>query len=249
MSDPAEPQAPQQLALTVLGPAPPSLDSFLGHGNHETVGRLRQLVRLPLGRMWLTGARGTGKSHLIAATRAALTSAGQGVVQIESSASGLRAALQALQALQAQQAQHADVAVLLFDDADAIAGDAVREALLMQLLNEHVRHAQECGCVLAARTHPGASTWALPDLRSRLLAAEQFRLVALEDTDREVLLVSRAAAVGLALHADVLAFLLGRLPRDAANLLAAMDRLDLASWRSQRRLTVPFVRSVLELPR
>ena len=233
-------QLPEQLPLTVVNPAPPSFDTFLGRGNSECVGRLRQLVRAPRGRIWLTGVSGTGKSHLLTATRVALEAAGFCVWRVEASASSLTTAL---------SVRPTTVDALLLDDADALAGDGAREALLMQLMNEHVRLGQECAFVLAAQTHPAACAWAVPDLRSRLVAAEQFRLAALEDVDREALLKSRAAAVGLALNVEVLTYLLSRLPRDTVNLLAAMERLDLASWRLQRRLTVPFVRSVLELDR
>ena len=56
----------------------------------------------------------------------------------------------------------------------------------------------------------------------------------------------RATALGIELPEDVANYLLARLPRDAASLSAAIDSLDLASWRTQRRLTVPFVRAVLK---
>jgi DnaA family protein len=37
-----------------------------------------------------------------------------------------------------------------------------------------------------------------------------------------------------------------RLPRDIGSLCGWLDRLDLASLAAQRRLTVPFVRDVIE---
>ena len=223
---------PEQLPLTVAGRAPPSLDNFLGAANAEVRARLRALVGSSGGRIWLTGGTGSGKSHLLSATSLAARAAQRTVLDNAATAAALRAAIDG------------HVEIVLLDDADAIAGVTELEALLMQLCNE-----QAGALVLAGRLHPAAAAWQLPDLRSRLLAAEVFRLAPLDDADRRELLVGRAADVGLELEDDVLAYLLSRLPRDSANLLASMNRLDLASWRAQRRLTVPFVRDVLALNR
>jgi DnaA family protein len=45
---------------------------------------------------------------------------------------------------------------------------------------------------------------------------------------------------------DVAAFILRRAPRSLAQLLAALDQLDDNSLKAQRRLTIPFVKSVMD---
>ena len=96
---------------------------------------------------------------------------------------------------------------------------------------------------LAASQQPPA--FALPDLRSRWASAVPYRLQSLGDTDREALLQRRFDARGLELPAEVTRYLLTRLPRDPASLVAWVDHLDTASLAAGRRLTVPFVRSQL----
>jgi len=52
--------------------------------------------------------------------------------------------------------------------------------------------------------------------------------------------------LGIELNEDVLQYLQRRLPRDLGALCDALDQLDGAALAQQRRLTVPFVRSVLQ---
>lgn len=228
---------PQQLSLDVVLRGEPTFDSFVGRANEEIRGRLRQLataaVLQPL-RLWLTGERGTGKSHLLHATCAVALGAGHRACHAPVSRSLLERAHEV----------GSSPTVWLLDDLGAIVGDRAAEAALMQVYNE-----SPAPIVFASRLHPGACEWLLADLRSRLLAAEVFRLESPDDEDRRALLVARAKAVGLVLADDVLDYMLSRLPRDPATLGEAIERLDMASWRARRRLTLPFVRDVLGLGR
>jgi len=52
---------------------------------------------------------------------------------------------------------------------------------------------------------------------------------------------------GLYLSDEVALFLLNRLPRDTHALMEALEILDKASLREQRRLTTPFVKEALGL--
>ncbi|HWS78077.1 MAG TPA: DnaA regulatory inactivator Hda, partial [Thermomonas sp.] len=56
----------------------------------------------------------------------------------------------------------------------------------------------------------------------------------------------RAASRGLAFDEAALEWLLRRCSRDLSDLASLFERLDRASLAAQRRLTVPFLRQVLE---
>lgn len=245
--------APEQLLLRVLPPGEQAFDNFCGRANDEARARLQRLASGEAGageagagdpgagvRLWLTGAAGAGKSHLLRATLRAAAQAGRparylsiGDLQRE------RARERAARDPAADGVAMAHAPWLL-DDVEAIAGDAVAEAELMQLWNETAGT-----IVFASRLHPGACAWQLPDLRSRLLASEVFRLEPPDDDDLRALLLARAAAVGLALDDEVVPYLLRRLPRDPHSLSLVIEQLDLASWRQRRRVTLPLVREVL----
>jgi DnaA family protein len=70
----------------------------------------------------------------------------------------------------------------------------------------------------------------------------------LDEAGRRELLRRRAEARGLQLDDGVLDYLFRRVGRDLGNLTALLDRLDRASLAAQRRLTVPFLRQILEQP-
>ena len=56
----------------------------------------------------------------------------------------------------------------------------------------------------------------------------------------------RSQGRGLELPEDTARFMLRRFPRDLPTLFALFDTLDTASLIEQRRLTIPFVKSVLD---
>jgi DnaA family protein len=66
------------------------------------------------------------------------------------------------------------------------------------------------------------------------------------ETDIIAALVYRARARGLELPVETAQFMLRRFPRDLPTLFALFETLDVASLVEQRRLTIPFVKSVLD---
>jgi DnaA family protein len=100
--------------------------------------------------------------------------------------------------------------------------------------------------VLASTQNPARMALKLPDLSS-LVWGPVFHLRALDDATRLGLLKARAAQYGLELKDEAGRFLLNNCQRDAGSLLAALARLDEASLVAKRRLTIPFIKSVLGL--
>jgi len=93
----------------------------------------------------------------------------------------------------------------------------------------------------------------LPDLQSRLARLPAFQVQALGDEDTVLALQLRARHRGLDLPDDTARYLLNRSRRDMASLYHLLDKLDLEALkldlealRAQRRLTIPFVKGVLE---
>jgi DnaA family protein len=68
----------------------------------------------------------------------------------------------------------------------------------------------------------------------------------LDEVQQRAALPQRAAARGLVLPEESLQDLQRRFARDMGSLHGLLERLDQASLREQRRLTVPFIRSVLD---
>ena len=205
--------------------------------NGAAVAGLTQLVReagqAPL---WLLGPPGVGKTHLLQASCAlagqrGLTSAYLPLASSKDLVPGLLAGLE-------------QVDFVALDDVDAIAGQPAWEQALFTLYNELLELGGRLAC--AAQLPPAGVAFALPDLASRLSACVVHRLLPLAERDQGLALRRRAAHRGLELPDETLTYLIRRAPRDFAALCRLLDELDTEALAAQRRLTVPFVRQVLE---
>jgi DnaA family protein len=134
--------------------------------------------------------------------------------------------------------------VVALDGLDAIAGQREDEVALFDFHNR----ARTAGTAVmyTARETPAELGLGLPDLRSRLSQCVQVILPALDDGGRREVLRERAQRRGLVLEEAAIDWLLTRTDRDLGRLVALLDQLDRASLAAQRRITVPFLRSVLE---
>ena len=100
--------------------------------------------------------------------------------------------------------------------------------------------------IMASSIAPDESFVSLPDLRSRLAWGPVFQMHGLSDEDKNRALRYRAAQNGLELPDKVAAYLVQRYPRDMYGLFERLAELDKAAMATQRRLTIPLVKSVFE---
>ena len=96
-----------------------------------------------------------------------------------------------------------------------------------------------------ATAAPDALGLRLPDLRSRLAQCMRIALDAPDDALRRRVLASRAERRGLVLEEPAIDWLLRRCDRDMASLAGLLERIDRAALAAQRRVTVPFLRTLL----
>lgn len=225
-----------QLPLAWRAPPDARLDTFL----HAPAGAVAVLQALADGAagdwMYLAGASGTGKTHLLLG---ACARAGE---------HGRRAAYVPLAAAAGRVREALDVAggaqLVAIDGVEAIAGTREDEIALFEAHNRW--RAEGAVVVYAAGAAPDALDLVLPDLRSRLGHCLRVVLQPLDDEGRADVLRTRAERRGLVLEPAAIEWLLRREGRDLAHLTVLLDRLDRASLAAQRRVTVPFLRQVLD---
>lgn len=226
-----------QLPLALRWPAHQRLDSFSAGANTVAVELLRAIAQ---GRdeawAYLAGATGSGRTHLLVAACAAADAAGRSAQYLS---------LSALQTRRAEAIRGFGGSDLLaIDDLDAIAGERDAEHALFDLYN---RCRAERASLLFAATAPAAQLGiGLPDLVSRLSACTQLALKPLDESTRRDLLRERARERGIELDEVVLGWLFTRSKRDLATLFDLLDRIDQASLAAQRRVTVPFLRTLVD---
>lgn len=86
----------------------------------------------------------------------------------------------------------------------------------------------------------------MPDLQSRLATGLVYQLDSLNDNAKQKVMQVQSRARGLEIPPEVTQYLLRHHSRDLLELMQALQRLDKASMAEKRRLTVPFVRQVLQ---
>lgn len=225
----------QQLPLGVrLRPAS-TLEAFAVGENGPLLAALAGRAARGGPALWLWGAPGTGRTHLLQAACAAAGAASRRAAYLPLGDAGFGPE---------QLAGLDGLDLVCLDDLGVVAERPEWQAALFALYQGLLEH--DGALVMAAATPPAALRLPLADLGSRLRAAEVWQLRALPEAEQGAALTRRAAVLGLALPGETLTYLQRRLPRDFAALCDVLDRLDGAALAAQRPLTVPFVRAVLD---
>ena len=226
------PQLPLGLRLSATS----RLDNFVAGANREALAAVGDLLHVDgAGALFLAGVSASGKTHLLQAACRAVEAVGARAVYLPL-AELVAHAPAMLEGLEQYR-------LIACDEVQAIAGRPEWEEAVFHLYNR----LREAGGLLigAARQSPERLGLQLPDLRSRLAWGALYALQPPDDAARLQILSAHAHARGLELPPETAQFLLRRCSRDLHALIALLERLDHAALRAQRRLTVPFVRSVL----
>jgi DnaA-homolog protein len=186
--------------------------------------------------VWVHGVAAAGKTHVLQAMCARAHANGDPAAYLPvPEVTGLSHEL---------LSGYGQFSLVCLDDVAAIAGDAAWEHALFRLHQE--LDEQGGRVVLSGPMPPAAAGFKLADLASRLNGGVVLTLQPLDESEQIAALQLRAQLRGFELPEDTAQFLLRRLPRNMSALCAFLDELDEASMIAQRRLTVPFVKSVMQ---
>ncbi|MGE0746132.1 MAG: DnaA/Hda family protein [Rhodospirillales bacterium] len=216
---------PTQLPLD-LGhrPALAREDFLVAPPNAAAVAWIDRWPDWPRRALVLYGPPGSGKSHLVSVWRA--RSDARLVTGSELAARG-------------PDALAAGAAAVVVEDADRIA-DPVP---LLHLYN--ILAAAGVHVLVTTREPPARWPGALPDLVSRLAAADTVALGLPDDALIAAVLAKLFADRQLAVEPEVLSYLVARIERSFEAARTAVARLDAAALAARRGITIALVREVL----
>jgi len=187
--------------------------------------------------VYLCGSRGQGRSHLLQAcchhaSQHKITSVYLPLGSLQSLSPDLLMGLETL-------------GLVCIDDLHMIAGQRDWEEAIFNLYNR----IYDVGgrVIIAADELPKAIHLTLPDLESRLSWGIVYQLHTLTDAEKLSVLTKRANNRGISLSEEVGKYMLTHCSRHMGALFSALDALDKASLAAQRRLTIPFVKEVLQI--
>lgn len=225
----------KQMPLDMGLVAGPSIDNFWPGPNAAA----RDHLRLWLGSQgtaptrspvptYFWGPSGSGKSHLLKAAREGLREQGARVGWLDASVDA------------APEYDEAWVAVLM-DDVH------LYTASQQQVAFRWFVHAQTCQRpVLATGGAAPVDLRLRDDLRTRLGWGHVFGLQLLTESERRGVLRRAADARGIFLGDEVMDYMLTRFSRDLGSLMELLDLLDGYSLQTQRAITIPLIKSMLE---
>jgi chromosomal replication initiation ATPase DnaA len=201
-------------------------DFFVSPSNALALGMVDDAAHWPLGRLILIGPEGAGKTHL---AQVWATGSGARIV----SGSGL--------------ADH-DIAALaegpvVVDTAEAVAGDAKAETALFHLVNFIAAHHP---LLLTARAAPRDWGLGLADLISRLQATAVARLDPPDDALLSAVLAKLFTDRQIAVAANLIPYLVSRMPRQIAAARALVAALDGQALAAGRPITRQLAAEVLD---
>ncbi len=188
---------------------------------------------------YLWGSTGVGKSHLLQAT----------IHQASShQLSGLYLPL-SQELIHAQQPnlvfQGLDkLDVVCVDNMQLLAGQPIWEEAFFHLYNK-IRENNHTRLIIAGPSASQALGIQLKDLSSRLAWGLSIHLEPLKDDEKLEAIQMHAKDIGMELPEEVGRYLLSRVTRNMSNLNAILNQLSKASIVNQRKLTIPFVKSII----
>lgn len=220
----------KQLLLDLAAEKPQTLDNFVVGQNPELLQLLHRFAQrtpsTPAERfVYIWGDPGAGKTHLLRALHA-----------------GTDARYIAAGAPSGAYLFDANVALYLVDDCHRLNPDA--QIAAFNLYNE----VKENGGLLVTSGAVAPAALALrEDLRTRLGWGLIYQIHGLSDDEKIDALNLAAQARGITLPAGVLPYLITHFRRDMRSLSAMLDALDRYSLETQRPITLPLLRSLLQL--
>jgi DnaA family protein len=226
-----------QIPLALDAQQQPGFDLFVIGGNGAACENAKKIATGDLqSNLYLWGATGTGVTHLLQAACKLAAEQGRQTAYIP---------LREHADLDPGMLENMEVLDLVcVDDIDQIGGQPAWEQALLHLYNR--RRDSKHSVLIGAHASPQNLELGLPDLKSRMAWDLVYHLKALADEDKIELLQRRAAARAFSLPQDVAAYLVTRVRRDPHHLIALLDKLQNATLAEKRKLTVPFVKSILD---
>lgn len=223
-----------QLFLPVQLPDHQTFDNFALGNNQLVVDHLLGLIdKKGSSITYISGGVGTGKTHLMYALCASI----DGAVFIDCK-QRTDFSWQMLEGLEFSP-------LICVDNVHDLVNEPEWQTAVFNLINS-ARENESCHLLFSALMGAGQLALELPDLTSRLLWGLSYHLQPLTEEQTEDLIILRASQRGLDMTSEVAKFLLSRGKRDVASLMDMLEKLDRLSLQQQRRLTIPFVKQLLD---
>ena len=187
--------------------------------------------------LWIAGLKGSGKTHILQATINYMDNGINRLLYLP-----MRESKDFTPDILDNLDQFDLVAI---DDIEYVIGDFSWEEQLL-ILYEELIHTKSRILISSSDTPQGLS-FKLPDLASRFSLGLVDRLKPMNEEQMIEAISLHAKVRGFNLPQDVAKYLISRVPRDVSVLVDIIKLLDYESLSKQRKLTIPFIKTVLDI--
>ena len=215
-------------------------ESFLTGENETLLNVLNKIAnKQSTHSLYLWGQSGTGKTHLLQAVCKQANEQEQHVAYIPLK-------------------QHKEISpemlhdlgqldLVCVDDLESLSGEVEWQQGLTWLYNE--LRDNNHSLLISGNTAPVNIPLEVDDLKSRLSWDQIYQINLPSDELKAEILKQKAAARSFDLSDDVIEYLIRRVDRDLASLMRILDKVDRASLAAKRKVTIPFVKELIEADR
>jgi DnaA-homolog protein len=226
----------KQLALNIRLDDSSRFDNYFSSGNRQLVTKLKDLPCSTEDFIFVWGSNNSGKSHLAQALC-------REIFEKQLTAAYFPLNNPQLEPPALEGLEFAELVCL--DNFEFIIGQPEWEEAIFNLYNAlKIKKRQ---FIIFSESSPQSMGFKLADLKSRITSMEIYKLNRLSDEQRVDFLISAAKNQGLEITLEVAQFLLARISREVSDLVNMIKTLDTQSLAHQRKITIPFVKSVLDL--
>lgn len=221
----------KQLPLPIGLARAPTLSAFFAGPNEPALAHLKLWVGSPTRSpvpTYLWGPAASGKTHLLKAVREALREQGATAGWLDAT-------------LLEPPPYDERWAVVLLDDVHLYTAVQQHAAFSWFVSAQSLQRG-----VLSAGLLPPAHLQLREDLRTRLGWGHVHQLQLLSEPERRSVLRQAADDRGVFLGDEVMDFMLTRFSRDLGSLMQLLEQLDAYALQTQRAITIPLIKSMLE---
>jgi DnaA regulatory inactivator Hda len=207
-------------------PAYSGEDFLVAPNNADAVGWIDRWPDWPAPVLCIFGPAGCGKSHLAEVLRSKSEAA---ILPVSQLAGPYKPPISS---------------TIIIEDIDDVLGEAYEEGLF-HLYNDLAN--QDGSLLLSASRPPASWTIKLPDLKSRMGAANVVEITPPDDALIAAVMVKLFQDRQLRLSGDVITYAVSRMERSFATARQLVDLSDKITLSEKKRITIPLIKRVLDL--
>lgn len=214
-----------------------SFDSYITEQQDELLQLLRAVaVGEETNHIYLWGGKGSGKSHLL---QAACQLAGINHKQVA------YIPLENLNEFSPEMLHDLGILDLIcVDSIEYVSAKQDWQQALVWLYNE--LRDKGNSMIIAGNESPKSLPVMIEDLRSRLNWGQVYQVQSPSDEIKITILKQQAEARSFEIPDDVISYIMQRVERDMHSLMLIFNKIDERSLAEKRKITIPFVKSILE---